>query len=44
MKILTLDIETSPHEAYAFQVWQANRSGTDHQPNLHALVRSEVAR
>ena len=26
MKILTLDIETSPHEAYAFQVWQANIS------------------
>lgn len=24
MKILTLDIETSPHEGYAFQVWQAN--------------------
>ena len=24
MRILTLDIETSPHEAYAFQVWQAN--------------------
>ena len=26
MKILTLDIETSPHEAFAFQVWQANIS------------------
>lgn len=24
MKILTLDIETSPHEAYAFNVWQQN--------------------
>lgn len=24
MKILTIDIETSPHNAYAFQVWQAN--------------------
>lgn len=24
MKVLTLDIETSPHEGYAFQVWQAN--------------------
>lgn len=24
MKILTLDIETSPHEAYSFGVWQTN--------------------
>lgn len=24
MRILTLDIETSPHEAYAFNVWQNN--------------------
>jgi len=24
MRIFTLDIETSPHEAYAFNVWQAN--------------------
>lgn len=24
MKILTLDIETSPHEGYSFQVWQTN--------------------
>ncbi len=24
MKILTLDVETSPHEAYAFQVWNTN--------------------
>lgn len=27
MNILTLDIETSPHEAYAFNVWQANIAG-----------------
>lgn len=24
MRILTLDIETSPHEAYSFEVWQTN--------------------
>lgn len=24
MKILTLDIETSPHQGYSFQVWQTN--------------------
>lgn len=24
MKVLTLDIETSPHEGYSFQVWQTN--------------------